>query len=111
MTSHSGYAAAIVLQGGGALGAYEYGVLKALYETRPGFRPAVVTGVSIGAITAAVLVGAANQIARMANQGGLSRRDRTENRRTETGKCDDGGDQGEKKASRVTGERADHRRD
>ena len=27
---------AIVLQGGGALGAYEYGVLKALYEHRPG---------------------------------------------------------------------------
>jgi hypothetical protein len=49
---------AIVLQGGGALGAYEYGVLKALYEKRPGFRPSVVAGVSIGAITAAVLVGA-----------------------------------------------------
>ena len=28
------------------------------YETRPGFKPAVVTGVSIGAITAAVLAGA-----------------------------------------------------
>lgn len=52
------YGTAIVLQGGGALGAYEFGVLKALYETRPGFKPAVVTGVSIGAITAAVLVGA-----------------------------------------------------
>jgi NTE family protein len=63
MTSHSGYQTAIVLQGGGALGAYEYGVLKALYETRPGFKPAVVTGVSIGAITAAVLVGAADPIA------------------------------------------------
>lgn len=49
---------AIVLQGGGALGAYEYGVLKALYEARPGFRPEVVTGISIGAITAAVLGGA-----------------------------------------------------
>jgi NTE family protein len=49
---------AIVLQGGGALGAYEFGVLKALYEQRPGFRPAAVAGISIGAITAAVLGGA-----------------------------------------------------
>lgn len=48
---------AIVLQGGGALGAYEYGVLKALYEQRPGFRPVAVAGISIGAITAAVLGG------------------------------------------------------
>jgi NTE family protein len=52
------YGTAIVLQGGGALGAYELGVLKALYEERPGFKPAVITGVSIGAITAAVLAGA-----------------------------------------------------
>jgi len=50
---------AIVLQGGGALGAYEFGVLRALYERRPGFRPVAVAGVSIGAITAAVLGGAA----------------------------------------------------
>ena len=49
---------AIVLQGGGALGAYEYGVLRALYEQRPGFRPVAVAGVSIGAVTAAVLAGA-----------------------------------------------------
>jgi NTE family protein len=52
------YGTAIVLQGGGALGAYELGALKALYEERPGFKPAVITGVSIGAITAAVLAGA-----------------------------------------------------
>jgi NTE family protein len=52
------YGTAIVLQGGGALGAYELGVLKALYEERPGFKPAVITGVSIGAITTAVLAGA-----------------------------------------------------
>jgi len=45
------------LQGGGALGAYAYGVIKALYE-QPDFRLDVVTGVSIGAINAAVLVGA-----------------------------------------------------
>ena len=36
---------AVVLQGGGALGAYEYGILRALYEQRPGFRPAVVAGI------------------------------------------------------------------
>ncbi|MDT7579103.1 MAG: hypothetical protein QOK35_367 [Pseudonocardiales bacterium] len=47
-----------MLQGGGALGAYEYGVLRALYEQRPGFSPVAVAGVSIGAITAAVLGGA-----------------------------------------------------
>ena len=49
---------AIVLQGGGAPGAYEYGVLKALYEQRAGFEPVAVTGISIGAVTAAVLGGA-----------------------------------------------------
>lgn len=42
---------------GGALGAYAYGVIKALYE-QPDFSLDVVTGVSIGAINAAVLVGA-----------------------------------------------------
>jgi NTE family protein len=55
---HGKVETAIVLQGGGALGAYEYGVLKALYERRPGFEPIAVTGISIGAITAAVLGGA-----------------------------------------------------
>lgn len=55
---HGRVETAIVLQGGGALGAYEYGVLKALYEQRPGFQPVAVTGISIGAITAAVLGGA-----------------------------------------------------
>lgn len=59
MTTHT----AIVLQGGGALGAYEYGVLKALYESRPGFIPTAVTGISIGAITAAVLGGTDDPIA------------------------------------------------
>jgi NTE family protein len=48
---------ALVLQGGGALGAYAYGVIKALYE-QPDFRLDIITGVSIGAINAAVLVGA-----------------------------------------------------
>jgi NTE family protein len=48
---------ALVLQGGGALGAYQYGILKALYEQRPNFVPKVVTGISIGAVNAAVLLG------------------------------------------------------
>jgi NTE family protein len=48
---------ALVLQGGGALGAYAYGAIKALYE-QPDFSLDVVTGVSIGAINAAGLVGA-----------------------------------------------------
>lgn len=48
---------AIVLQGGGAIGAYHLGVLRRLYE-QPGFSPDIVTGVSIGAITAATVVGA-----------------------------------------------------
>jgi len=58
MDRNAQFRTALVLQGGGALGAYEYGVLKALYEARPQFHPAVVTGISIGAINAAVLVGA-----------------------------------------------------
>lgn len=50
---------ALSLQGGGALGAYEYGVIKALYAKRgPFYIPNVVAGISIGAINAAVLVGA-----------------------------------------------------
>ena len=50
---------AISLQGGGALGAYEYGAIKALHTHRgKSFSPRIVTGVSIGAINAALLVGA-----------------------------------------------------
>jgi NTE family protein len=45
---------ALVLQGGGALGAYEYGAARALYE-RDDFQPDVIAGVSIGAITAVLL--------------------------------------------------------
>lgn len=47
----------IVLQGGGALGAYEFGALKRLYEHSE-FSPDIVSGVSIGAINAVALVGA-----------------------------------------------------
>lgn len=46
---------ALVLQGGGALGAYQAGVYEAL--TREGFRPDWIAGVSIGAINAAIVAG------------------------------------------------------
>ncbi|MCI0591016.1 MAG: patatin-like phospholipase family protein [Gammaproteobacteria bacterium] len=44
----------IILQGGGALGAYEWGVLQRLYA-EDWFKPEVISGVSIGAITAATI--------------------------------------------------------
>jgi predicted acylesterase/phospholipase RssA len=44
---------AIAFQGGGALGAYAFGALKRIYS-EPGFRPSCVSGVSIGAFTAAL---------------------------------------------------------
>src|SRR5215471_14750036 len=47
----------LVLQGGGALGAFECGALLRLYE-EPTFTPEIISGVSIAAITAACLVGA-----------------------------------------------------
>jgi len=52
-----GYHSALVLQGGAALGAYEAGVLKALLEP-PVRHFDIVTGCSIGAVMAAILVGA-----------------------------------------------------
>ncbi len=45
----------LVLQGGGALGAYHVGAYQAMHEA--GFAPDWVSGTSIGAITAAVVVG------------------------------------------------------
>ena len=45
---------ALVLQGGGALGAYELGAARALYEDSS-FSPDLIAGVSIGAITAVLL--------------------------------------------------------
>lgn len=45
---------ALVLQGGGALGAYELGAARALYK-RTDFAPGLIAGVSIGAITAVLL--------------------------------------------------------
>jgi NTE family protein len=46
---------ALVLQGGGALGAYQVGVYEALHEA--GIEPDWVSGVSIGAVNAALIAG------------------------------------------------------
>ena len=46
----------LIMQGGGALGAYEYGAVTCLLDH--GFKPVVVSGVSIGAINSAVIAGA-----------------------------------------------------
>ena len=46
---------ALLLQGGGALGAYQAGVYEALEEK--GYRPHWVTGISIGAINGALIAG------------------------------------------------------
>ncbi|MFG1429513.1 FAD-dependent oxidoreductase [Xanthobacter sp. V0B-10] len=46
---------ALILQGGGALGAYEFGVVKALEEE--GIYPDIVAGVSIGALNGVVIAG------------------------------------------------------
>jgi NTE family protein len=52
----SGATSALVLSGGGARGAYQVGVIKALAEAMPGPIPfPVITGVSVGAINAVVL--------------------------------------------------------
>jgi len=45
----------LVLQGGGALGAYQVGVYQALHEA--GVEPHWVIGTSIGAINAAIIAG------------------------------------------------------
>ena len=47
---------ALILQGGGALGAYEFGVFKRLHE-ETNFNPKIFAGISIGAFTAAAIVG------------------------------------------------------
>src|SRR5438105_10386249 len=46
---------ALVLQGGGALGAYQAGVYEALHEA--GLEPDWVAGVSIGGVNAAIIAG------------------------------------------------------
>ncbi|MEI9806197.1 MAG: patatin-like phospholipase family protein [Pseudolabrys sp.] len=50
---------ALVLQGGGALGAYQAGVYQALHEAD--IEPTFVSGVSIGAINAAIIAGNSRQ--------------------------------------------------
>jgi len=51
----SGYRVVLVLQGGGALGAYQAGVFQALHEHQ--LAPDWIVGTSIGAINAAILAG------------------------------------------------------
>ena len=46
---------ALVLQGGGALGAYQAGIYQALHEA--GLEPDSVAGVSIGGINGAIIAG------------------------------------------------------
>lgn len=46
---------ALVLQGGGALGAYQAGVYEALAESR--VHPDWIAGISIGGINAAIIAG------------------------------------------------------
>jgi NTE family protein len=58
--------AALVLQGGGALGAFEFGAARALFEQK--ITPDVIAGVSIGAITAVLL---ARPVARLGPLGAL----------------------------------------
>ena len=68
----------LVLQGGGALGAYEWGAIEALFDVMDEIEKAgrkiellVVTGVSIGAINAACIVGSANRSDARARLSGL----------------------------------------
>jgi NTE family protein len=51
---------ALVLQGGGALGAYQAGVYQALHEAN--IQPDWVSGVSIGAINSAIIAGNAPEV-------------------------------------------------
>ena len=55
MTSEDRERIVLVLQGGGALGAYQAGAFEALSEA--GFAPDWVAGISIGAINAAIIAG------------------------------------------------------
>ncbi|HZD34145.1 MAG TPA: patatin-like phospholipase family protein [Nitrososphaeraceae archaeon] len=58
LSSSAGIENVLVLQGGGSLGAYECGVYKTL--DRYGIKLDVVAGTSIGAVNAAIIVGAKN---------------------------------------------------
>jgi NTE family protein len=48
---------ALVMSGGGALAAYQVGLLRHLAERHPGLRVPILTGVSAGAVNAAALAG------------------------------------------------------
>ncbi|MDT8436034.1 MAG: patatin-like phospholipase family protein [Gemmatimonadota bacterium] len=72
--------ASVVLSGGGARGAYQVGVMQEIAARRPGIRFPVLTGVSAGAINAAVLAGRAEAPAEALDDlagtwGGLRTRD------------------------------------
>ena len=56
---------ALLLQGGGALGAYQAGVYEALLDN--GVEPTWIAGISIGAINSAIIVGnpAENRVAKL----------------------------------------------
>src|SRR5688500_9763586 len=54
---------ALVLAGGGAFGAYEVGVLKALESV--GIRPSIIAGVSVGAINAVLWIAYGFQTAKL----------------------------------------------
>ena len=56
---------ALVLQGGGALGAYQAGVYEGLHEA--GIRPNWLAGISVGALNAAIIAGSpdAERVARL----------------------------------------------
>ncbi len=70
MNTTGGTVCGLVLPGGGARGAYQVGVLKAIAEFAPALHPGpaspfpVITGVSAGAINAAVLASHADEFAR-----------------------------------------------
>lgn len=53
--SHDYKRIALACQGGGSLGAYHIGAYKAMHEA--GFKPDLVSGISIGAFTAAIIAG------------------------------------------------------
>ena len=67
----------LVLQGGGALGAYQAGVYQALHEA--GIEPDWVIGTSIGAINASLIAGNApeNRLGGCRNSGGAWSRTRS----------------------------------
>ncbi|HEX5264609.1 MAG TPA: patatin-like phospholipase family protein [Phenylobacterium sp.] len=56
----------LVLQGGGALGAFELGAARAVYSEKSRFRPDVIAGVSIGAISATLLARPARRLTPLA---------------------------------------------